>query len=297
MRKTKILSLLLPLLTFTLVGCGEDSEQPEWEFDKTSHFHLVVGEDGKETKADKANHDYGEEVVVTPATCTAKGKSTQTCKVCGFVKENDIKMIDHVLEDVPSEAVTADCSHPGKTVKKCKYCDFRDETVIPATAHTLSGQGTPKTIEGRDAIEYECSVCHQKSANMIAFMSMIDSSTTAEESGGIKLSTGGEYISWNFCLPAGDYDVYFEAKYSSSGAGYSLTGSSSRGVDVQVNGTSITFDGTKTEVDLGLSTSEFKSFTFCTITATGGTDTLSLKNPYYRFVFDKVGYITFKPVK
>ena len=82
-------------------------------------------------------------------------------------------------------------------------------------------------------------------------------------------------------------------KYSSSGEGKTL---SERGVKGTLNGVDVTFDNTVSDDVIGTTTTEFNSVTFCSITATGGVDTITIQNPYYRYVFDyDNGYVNFIP--
>lgn len=65
-------------------------------------------------------HTYGEAVVVA-ATCTAEGKSTQTCTVCGDKKET-------VLPITHQSAETSDAT--GTYIEKvCSICRFSETAV------------------------------------------------------------------------------------------------------------------------------------------------------------------------
>ena len=249
--------------------------------------------DVKETTLDKIAHTFAEVTAeyVAP-TCTAKGKKVEKCSVCDELKETELDMIPHTYVEQREGYVDPTCSTKGKKVEKCSVCDDILETDIPTTPHDFGDAVLATTEGGREYNTYECNVCNGKASTLIKFTDY--ASITGTFSDG-KLSTNpvGEPV-WNVCLPEGDYDVYFEAKYSSSGEGKSL---SSRSVYVKYNGENVEFDRNVTESDLGLSTSEYRAFTFVTIHATGGNDTLSLQNPHYRFVFDANGYIEFKPVQ
>ena len=148
--------------------------------------------------------------------------------------------------------------------------------------------------------EYECSTCHNKAESRVKISDAVMVQGTLGDSGSEKgkfssSNNGGTtgIGSWKFQLPAGEYDVYFDMKYSTSGEGKTL---SERGVKVTLNGADVSFDNTVSDDVLGTSTSEFKSITFCSITATGGVDVITLQNPYYRYVFDyDNGYVSFLP--
>lgn len=258
MKKTRILSFLIPLLSMSLIGCeNAEPEAPtpitgerEYKYDRMYHWYELdsAGNVDKETKA------------------------------------------KHTYEDVPEKSTNATCNAEGQKISKCKICGYENIDPIAKTAHSLGG-GTTKTENGREYIEYECSICHEKVKNIVRFKDYVKLSGTIEDG---KLSTDPVGVAtWNIMLPAGDYDVYFEAKYSSSGEGKKL---SERGIDVTFNDENVSFNSSLTEKDIGMSSTEYKPFTFFKITATGGIDSLSLSNAHYRFVFDLEGYITFKPV-
>ena len=370
MKKTKIIGLLLPLLSLGLAGCGDDNTGENKNYSKNATHHwiedvadsrgehefedspedsvaatcsapgktaqkckvcgytkttdvaklkhnYVVDEaastastckdagkkvekctlcgDVKEKTLSLANHTY---VVDTAAssesTCKVAGKKVEKCSVCGNVKETTLSLAEHSYVEDTSQAAAPTCSQVGKKVEKCSVCDNVKETTIPKTAHTL-GAGTAKTEDGKTYYEYECSTCHNKveSRVKISDAELIKGSmgTSGNDKG--KLSTDPGVAAWTFQLPAGEYDVYFDMNYSSSGEGKTL---SERGVKVTLNGEDVTFDNTVSDDVIGTSTSEFKSVTFCSITATGGGDVITIQNPYYRYVFDyDNGYVSFLP--
>ena len=291
MKKAKLLSILMPLLTLgSLSACGPKEEpKTEYSYDKT--YHWVEG-----AEADKAKHDYQDEPEKTiQPTCTEKGKTFELCKVCGYEKETPQNMLDHELVEDTAQGKAATCSEKGKIVEKCKNCTFTKTTDLEKTSHSF-GEGVSKTDSASRAYkEFECSICHSKTIKYsVKFNSFNSTNAPSASDDGYKLaSSTGKPTTWNVSLEAGEYEVYFSAKYSSTGAGYSLDG---RGIAVKYNNTEVEFDSSLTEEDLGLSTDEYREFSFFKITATGGQDVLSLENPYYRFVFEGAADITFVKV-
>lgn len=291
MKKAKLLSILMPLFALgALSGCKpKEEEGPVYSYDKT--YHWVEG-----AEADKARHDYEDEPEKTVLpTCAEKGKTYELCKVCGYEKETPKNALDHELIEDTEKSVPSTCSVAGKKVEKCKNCSFTTTTDLEKTSHTF-GEGVSKTDSAsRQYKEYECSICHTKTIKYsIKFNSFNSTNAPSASDDGYKLaSSAGKPTSWNVSLEAGEYEVYFSAKYSSTGVGYSLDG---RGIAVKYNDTEVEFDSSLTEEDLGLSTTEYKEFSFFKITATGGQDVLSLENPYYRFVFEGAADITFVKV-
>ena len=339
MKKSKLLSILVPLMAMGLAGCGNGNTEKKddekvnnttsYESDTTNHW--TVGADG--TAGTKEKHTFVlDEAKGTPATCTAKGEKVEVCSVCGYekksavskkshtyvedataseastcskagkkvekcsacgdVKETALSMLDHTYVEDTAAYVAPTCSSEGKKVEKCSACQNVKETALPKSAHTL-GTGTEKTENGRTYYEYECSTCHNKVSSMIKFNTYtVEAGSFAD--GKISKEPVGK-IAWTFQLPAGEYDVYFEVKFSSSSSAANRT-FASRKVELTFNGEPLTYDNEKTPEQVGMTSSGYTSCTFFKITATGGVDKLTISNPDYRLVFDETGYINFKPV-
>ncbi len=246
----------------------------------------------KKTSIAKKTHNYVEDAASsTASTCKVAGEKVEKCSVCNDVKKTPLALLDHTYVEDATQAVVPTCSVVGKKVEKCSVCNDVKATEIPRTAHTL-GAGTAKTDDkGREYTEFECSECHQTVSTKIAFNTYEDISGTFAEG---KIAKDGGKIGWTFQLPAGDYDVFFEAKFSSSSGGNRTF--ATRQVVVTYNGNNVEYDTSKTAEDVGMNSSEYKACTFFTITATGGVDKMTMQNPNYRLVFDTEGYIVFKPV-
>ncbi len=298
MKKAKILSILIPLMAMGLAGCGNSDADENGDtkvnditsYEKDNSSHWIVGPDGAAGAKEKHTLVL-DESKGTPATCKAKGEKVEVCSVCGYEKKTSTSKLDHNFVDDPASSQAATCSTDGKTVQKCSVCGEPKETPVPKLAHTL-GAGTAKTDDkGREYTDFECSECHQTVSTRISFNTFEEISGTFEEG---KIAKDGGKIGWTFQLPAGDYDVFFEAKFSSSSGGNRTF--ATRQVVVTYNGNNVEYDTSKTAEDVGMNSSEFKACTFFTITATGGVDKMTMQNPNYRLVFDTEGYIVFKPV-
>lgn len=289
MKKTKLLTILLPILALGgLASCGNKNDD-EFEYECDTQYHWLKGD--TETRTKHRFEDEPEKAI--PSTCSVQGKTFKVCKDCGYESSKDSPFADHVLSVDSSLRVNSTCSEAGHDVEKCANCDYTHTIPLEKTAHTF-GAGTEKTDGGKTFLEFECSTCHAKSNNLVAFNTVEVDGDTATS--GKFPTTAGSFGSWKVSLPAGEYEVWFSAKFSSSGANLPFSGTDSRGIEVKFNGTTVEFDGTKTAENYGLSTSEYKQFTFFNITATGGNDVLELQNPYYRLVFDVASDIVFKPV-
>ena len=283
----------MPLFAMSLTGCGtKDGEKGEGKMEFNNTNHWTVAEDG--TIGEKAKHTFEEDKSkAKAATCSAEGEKVEKCTVCGYEKKTSISKLSHEFVEDTAASTASTCSVAGKKVEKCKNCTEKKETALPLAAHTLSGAGTAKTDDkGREYMEYTCSTCNGVVSTRIAF-NTFEVTQGSFENGKISQDPVGE-IAWNVQLPAGDYDVYFEAKFSSSsGANRTFE---TRKVNLNYNGVDVDYDKTKTAEDVGMNSSDFVAFTFCSITATGNVDTMKLQNPNYRLVFDTDGYIVFKPV-
>lgn len=277
----------------SLAGCfgggsstGGDEKKPELKMDDKFHWY-----EGKEGEKEKHKFEYLEDKTVE-STCTKKGSKTKKCTVCGKEVPEELNFANHVLSVDTNASTAATCSQDGSTVEKCANCEFTKTTPIDKTAHSF-GEGVSKSDDAGNYLEFECATCHAKGTNRVAFNTVEVDGDTATS--GKLPSTAGAFGTWKVSLPAGEYDVYLSAKYSSSGAGYKFAGENSRGIEVKYNDANVTFDGDATEVTYGLTTNSYTSFSFFKITATGGIDTLAISNPYYRLVFDVTSYITFIP--
>lgn len=203
MKKIKLVGLLSLLLSLGVVGCGE-SDAPVYESDKT--YHWLLTPEGEVDKETKVKHEFGEPVIVTPATCTAVGKQKEICKVCGYVKESDTKKLDHVMTvDVPSKKVDPTCDVAGKTVKKCANCDHEEETAIPAKGHTFTSTTISTYVEGVSSavVHEECSTCHQKRITVDAMKyTKLQGSKKSAPDETLKLNANNDYVEYKFTMPA-----------------------------------------------------------------------------------------------
>ena len=299
MKKAKILSMLIPLMAMGLAGCGNSDADENGDakvndiakYEKDNSSHWIVGPDG--AAGTKEKHTLVlDESKSTPASCKAKGEKVEVCSVCGYEKKTSFSKLEHSFVDDPTSSVAATCSTEGKTVQKCSVCGEPREIAVPKLAHTL-GAGTEKTENGKTYLEYECSTCHSKVSSMIPFNTYKVEAGSFDD-GKISKEPVGK-ISWTIQLPAGEYDVYFDVKFSSSTSAANRT-FESRKVDVTYNDVAVDYDKTKTAEDVGMTSSSYTACTFFKITATGGVDKLAISNPDYRLVFDVNGKVNFVPV-
>ncbi len=68
-----------------------------WSTDENNHWHAANC--GHDLIKDSAEHTFGDVAQTKAATCTAAGAGTQTCTVCGYVKDAVIPALGHDIVD------------------------------------------------------------------------------------------------------------------------------------------------------------------------------------------------------
>ena len=108
----------------------------------------------------KCVHDWGEFRMIERATCTSKGKTERTCKLCGATEQRDTPETSHNY----SEFVLVeenDCLRTGKAVRTCNVCGDED------VAFVLGDHAYGEWIEAKEPTlneegcvgHYKCGVC------------------------------------------------------------------------------------------------------------------------------------------
>ena len=83
----------------------------------------------------KCVHDWGDFRVIERATCTSKGVTERTCKLCGITEQRDTPEASHRY----SESVSIeknDCLHTGIITRLCEICGNKEEESFTGP-HTL----------------------------------------------------------------------------------------------------------------------------------------------------------------
>jgi len=108
------------------------------------------------------DHNWGEGVVTTPATCTIDGLRTYTCSICGEVKTEAVAMLGHKMDaGVVTTAPT--CTDDGVRTYTCENgCGLTTVEAVAKLPHVVRSEVTKEptcTEEGeKTAI---CTVCKQ----------------------------------------------------------------------------------------------------------------------------------------
>jgi len=130
-----------------------------WETIPMTQHHWV---DGKCTICgDECTHTYGEETIITPATCITMGSYTKTCTTCGYVYKGQIPKTQHNYEWKVTTPAT--CNSTGVETKTCTNCGKTyGQRPIPATGeHNWETVETiPATCTSKEKQKQECTVCH-----------------------------------------------------------------------------------------------------------------------------------------
>ena len=102
------------------------------------------------------DHDFGEWVETTPATCTATGIESRSC-ACGVIESRVTPVKAHEFGDWVVTA-HASCTAEGAEKRYCANCDASEERTLPATGHNYGDWvvTTPATCE---AAGVESRVC------------------------------------------------------------------------------------------------------------------------------------------
>ena len=109
-------------------------------------------------------HDY--EVVVTPPTCTSKGYTTHTCKVCLYsYTDNETDMTAHEFGEwkVTKEPTT---TTTGEKVRKCVRCSAEEKEVLPMLEKVPdSNEDKPNNENNENNINNTSSISGTKNDN------------------------------------------------------------------------------------------------------------------------------------
>ena len=160
--------------TYTCTACSATKKETipatghawdtEWSKDNDHHWHECNNANCDAVK-DKAEHDWDDGEVTTPATCTADGVKTLTCTVCSATKKETIPATGHAWDTEWSKdndhhwhkcknancdavkdkaehdwndgevTTPATCTTVGEKTYTCTACSATKTEVIPATGH------------------------------------------------------------------------------------------------------------------------------------------------------------------
>ena len=207
--KRHIFSTLAVFFAMTMTACSLLPEQ----------INKPSSDDASETSAVESNHKhkYGDWVVVTPATCEAKGLQERVCE-CGDKQSKEIDALGHDWDDgvVTTQAT---CSVPGQMTFHCRRAGCEATKVEEIKADHVWGEGTLVEGEATEAAYtlFECSVC--QTAKKIEIVAKQESGkytlngslkSDSQFPDYLKLSSNGNSASYTFnSTVAGNAKIYF----------------------------------------------------------------------------------------
>ena len=130
-------------------------------------------------------HDFGKWEVTTPATCTAEGEQTRTCKVCGEKETKPVAKADHTW-DAGVETKAATCSEPGEKLYTCTVCKTATKTEVITAEHDMQPY---EYTQGEGAVAAVVTKCSRDNHYEIDF-NAYDSAAVLSVSGDNK----GDYV-------------------------------------------------------------------------------------------------------
>ena len=159
---------VLMICMLALASCDDEhvhTFSQDWASDDANHWHAATCEHTDE-KSDLAAHDWDAGVETTPATESAKGVKTYTCKVCRKTKTEEIPQLEHqhtysntLAYDAGGHYYPSTCGH-SDAKKDYTAHDFDDQVTNPTctepgyTTHTCdcgySYQDTPVSPKNHD---------------------------------------------------------------------------------------------------------------------------------------------------
>ena len=96
----------------------------------------------------KCVHEWGDFRVIERATCTSKGVTERTCKLCGITEQRDTPEASHRYRESISIEKN-DCRHTGIITRICEICGNKEEESFTGP-HTLGAW-----IEAKDPSLFE----------------------------------------------------------------------------------------------------------------------------------------------
>ena len=91
-------------------------------------------------------HDWGDWIIITPATCTKNGEKMRTCNACGETEKEIVPAAHTWGEIVTITAPT--CTEEGTQKRLCEVCGKEETDSIPALGHDWEEEYTVEIVPG-----------------------------------------------------------------------------------------------------------------------------------------------------
>ncbi|MCQ2772100.1 MAG: hypothetical protein MJ238_02325 [Bacilli bacterium] len=188
-----------------------------WEKNETQHWHPATCEHTNQ-KGNAANHAWGAETVITPATCETAGSGKKSCTVCQYETTYEIPATGHNYTG--DEVIAESSDDVSKTSKaKCScgkeivYFDATDFKKISGT-NNGEGKGYFKLKANGDTAEFNFKAPKMGAATFY-FYGYIDywkDGSTNNDQRGFFSVKNSENVDGNFAVSVGDSTVDISSK-------------------------------------------------------------------------------------
>ncbi len=115
-----------------------------------------------------AEHEFGDDVVVTEPTCTEAGSGYRVCAKCNVKEEFEIPALGHSYTQYTIEK-EPECEVKGLKKRTCTRCSHVDEVEIDALGHQFDNPviTTPASCTTDGLMTGECTRCHKHAEEVI----------------------------------------------------------------------------------------------------------------------------------
>ena len=105
-------------------------------------------------------HQWGEETVTTPATCTTEGVKTYTCALCGATKDEAIPALGHAFGEWQTTKEPT-CTEEGEQTRTCTRCGEKETQPVAMLGHSWDAGVVTKEpfCNAEGVMTYTCTVC------------------------------------------------------------------------------------------------------------------------------------------
>lgn len=160
-----VLAVLMALSCISFAGADVADVEPGGDKqDQNQNQELPDGSNQTTCVTDPTKaHTPGTWTTVLEPTCTAVGKKTSTCTVCGAKIEDVIPMVEHTPKTAtPVDFAAPSCTEAGyKKYDECAVCGLKNYSVtIPALGHELvrdAAKDVNATCTTAGSVAYKCS--------------------------------------------------------------------------------------------------------------------------------------------
>ena len=160
MKQNKFFAVLALALSLGLAGCGGDKGEGGQGGTGTNNPPI----DTPPTECTK--HEWGTKEIIKEPTCTEKGQSQRTCKVCGAKEDpKNVSALGHDYVDDATGGTAATCEAKGSKNQTCSRCGDKKTVELAALGHEWvddEAGAVAATCETAGSKNQHCSRCNAK---------------------------------------------------------------------------------------------------------------------------------------